>query len=664
MEGAQARAVKFHLQFLKPMPIDDLEAAYQHRLEAEAQKWGDHLQVEASGRWGSWLDHPLIAENYRRRGLLDGLRWEEWVRRKLGGAANRSLDLGCGAGDKSFGLHKAGASNYLEGYDISDARVAHAEKTRLASGILGHFQVADVNRLKLRADSYDLILSNHSFHHFVDLEHVMKQVSRALTPGGFFVLEEYVGPTQFQWTEEQMSLVGTRLSLIPDRLRVSSASGTTKLAEGRPTVEQVVAESPFESIRSSEISPLFHQFFEVVAVRLLGGTLQQLLYNGIIHHFLIEDEEAMAQIRGIVALENELIDRGSIPSDFMLLIGRRKSVNGPSQISAPIRTEAMTSSLPTPKQDSMLGHVFDAYQNLMQITRCIREVARQKSILQPRVLELSRYDTRLKNYLPEGNILRMPTHENDQPILTRPVVLPYADRSFDCCLVTDAYEHLPSEMRASLLSEMIRVTNGLVLMGCPQNNEIVTRFDQVVFDFIWGKYGEHFEPLEQHHDFGLDSIEDIETSLKKQGAGQVVCLPNNYVYRWIHMILIYFDLQHQHPHTDLFESLNRIYNAFLSPYDYREPCYRYLMLVATDPSINTSVFTESLKGPAETPAQVAEIEGILLHAFRSIDSRASDRLRAYDREMGIAQKEISRLKAENETLTTQVLKFESRKLEA
>ena len=49
-----------------------------------------------------------------------------------------------------------------------------------------------------------------------------------------------------------------------------------------------------------------------------------------------------------------------------------------------------------------------------------------------------------------------------------------ADRSWDACLVSDNYEHLPRELRHSLMGEMIRVTKGLILVGFPQENEIVS----------------------------------------------------------------------------------------------------------------------------------------------------------------------------------------------
>ena len=276
---------------------------------------------------------------------------------------------------------------------------------------------------------------------------------------------------------------------------------------------------------------------------------------------------------------------------------------------------------------SYLGRVFDSYQNMMQIARCMREAARQRSVATPRLLELSRRCTGLGDYLPEAQLVRYATHENNQPTLSMPVELPFPDKSFDGCLVTDAYEHVPVEMRPSLLSEMLRVTQGLVLVGCPHGNELVNRFDRIVFDFIWGKYGERFEPLEQHIKFGLDPLEKVLTTLRDQGADRVVALPCNYVYRWIHQILIYFDLQHRHQHWDLFEPLNRIYNERLSPYDYREPCYRYLIAVAIDPALDLDAFVRTLEGPCETPALVSETEGVLRDAFLAVQSRAADRLR-------------------------------------
>jgi SAM-dependent methyltransferase len=299
-------------------------ADYEARLRAESRKWGDHLQVEASGEWHAWLDHPLIARHYRSRSLIDGLPWERWAGHRLGRPAQRSLDLGCGAGMKSRTVHESGSTAETWGLDISEDRIAEAERMRISLGIPGQFRVADVNTATLPRATYDLIFSSHSLHHFVELEHVMAEAHDALTADGLFILEEFVGPTQFQWTDEQIDLVRSLMTLLPESLRMLRWEAV-KPYEGRPAVEDVVAASPFESIRSAEIVPLFRQFFRVVELRSLGGTIQHLLYNGIVHNFTFDRAEAIAHLQAIIEVEDALIDAGLLPSDFMLLVGARRA---------------------------------------------------------------------------------------------------------------------------------------------------------------------------------------------------------------------------------------------------------------------------------------------------------------------------------------------------
>jgi SAM-dependent methyltransferase len=301
--------------------VSDID--YASRLAAESRKWGDHLRVEASGEWHAWLDHPLINTHYRARGLVEGLPWETWAGRRLGAPAHRSLDLGCGAGQKSLAVFNAGSTREMHGIDVSEERIAEAERMRIAHGIPGEFRVADVNTSLLPPNTYDLVFSSHSLHHFLALEHVMAQVHDALTPNGLFILEEFVGPTQFQWTDRQIDVVRTLMELLPDDLR-TLRWGAVKPYEGRPEVSDVVAASPFESIRSAEIAPLFRQFFRVIEIRNLGGTIQHLLYNGIVHNFTLDRRDAMDRVQALLDVEDALIDSGMLVSDFMLLVGMRR----------------------------------------------------------------------------------------------------------------------------------------------------------------------------------------------------------------------------------------------------------------------------------------------------------------------------------------------------
>ncbi len=97
--------------------------------------------------------------------------------------------------------------------------------------------------------------------------------------------------------------------------------GAVKPYEGRPSVEDVVAASPFESIRSAEIGPLFDKNFRILYRLDLGGTIQHLLYNGIVHNFRPGDPESRGDHPGDPRAEDALIDFGMLPSDFQLLVG-------------------------------------------------------------------------------------------------------------------------------------------------------------------------------------------------------------------------------------------------------------------------------------------------------------------------------------------------------
>jgi SAM-dependent methyltransferase len=295
---------------------------YAGELAREARHWGRQLGIEDSERH-AWLDHPAVTEHYRGRGLIDGVSWESWVAARLGEAPRRSAELGCGSAGRSMRLFEQGWSRRVDGIDVSPDRVAVAERRRIRCNAPGAFRVGDANTLTLPPGAYDLVFSCHSFHHFMALEHVMEQVHQALTEPGLFVLEEFVGPTQFQWTDLQMTIVRGLMTLLPERLR-RLRWGALKTHEGRPTPEAVVAVSPFESIRSGEIQALFERYFDVVATRPLGGTLQHLLYNGIIHNFASEDAEACRYLQAVFNIEDALIDARVLPSDFMLLAGQRR----------------------------------------------------------------------------------------------------------------------------------------------------------------------------------------------------------------------------------------------------------------------------------------------------------------------------------------------------
>ena len=302
--------------------MSDPDIAYAEQLRREGKKWGDHLAVEATREMHAWLDHPAIQAHYEERSRIEGQNWRRWITGYFGGPAGKSMELGCGSGTLNVEIFRLGGALEIEGVDASPERIEEAEARRVRAGAPGLFRVEDANRVVLEPGRYDLICSSHSFHHFLELEHVMVEVLEALTPRGLFILEEFVGPTQFQWTDAQIAVTRELMEATPERFK-RHRWGAIKQYEGRPTVAEVVASSPFESIRSAEIGPLFERYFDVLHRRDLGGTIQHLFYNGIVHNFPPGDPEADAVLRRVWEVEDAQIEAGRLPSDFQLLIGRR-----------------------------------------------------------------------------------------------------------------------------------------------------------------------------------------------------------------------------------------------------------------------------------------------------------------------------------------------------
>ena len=288
--------------------------------DTEVNHWNEIENRASAGERLFWLNHPRIAQRYFEKSLVDGLLWRDWIIREFNGPAETALELGCGNGAALVETLNAGVAKAGVGIDLDQSRFQTGASK---PGTSLRFDAADLNRIEIEPNRYDLIYALHSFHHFDALEHIMEQVTRGLTDRGYFVLEEYVGPARFQWTDLQLSLTSQLLGIMPKPLRWY-AHGIEKRAEGRSTPEEVIRVCPSEAIRSDEIVPLFLKYFDPIHHKQLGGTIQHLLYSGIVHNFPDNDPEIDHLIDCIDGIERTMIERGALPSDFVLLIGKRR----------------------------------------------------------------------------------------------------------------------------------------------------------------------------------------------------------------------------------------------------------------------------------------------------------------------------------------------------
>jgi SAM-dependent methyltransferase len=74
----------------------------------------------------------------------------------------------------------------------------------------------------------------HVLHHFSRLGEIMRMIARALGPGGLLIMDEYVGPSRFQWASGQMRAANALLTMLPEEHR-TQRDGQVKSRVVRPS---------------------------------------------------------------------------------------------------------------------------------------------------------------------------------------------------------------------------------------------------------------------------------------------------------------------------------------------------------------------------------------------------------------------------------------------
>jgi ubiquinone/menaquinone biosynthesis C-methylase UbiE len=94
----------------------------------------------------------------------------------------RILDVGTGPGRLARALAEQNPRWTVDGIDLDPAMIAYARNRDVSSSV--SFSVGDVADLPFPDDSFDLIVSSVSQHHWTDVEGAIRSLRRVLRPGG------------------------------------------------------------------------------------------------------------------------------------------------------------------------------------------------------------------------------------------------------------------------------------------------------------------------------------------------------------------------------------------------------------------------------------------------------------------------------------------------
>ena len=215
------------------------------------------------------------------------------------------MTLGCGAGRLERDLLSKGVCRGFHGIDISEKAIETARDTARKENLPLTYEVADLNFVELPEKTFDLVAAQTSLHHILFLERVADQIWHSLKNDGYVWIHDFIGETQWQHDPKRLSLANHLLASLPEKFRQNRITNRLTTEIKRPEPGRL--HPPFESIRSSEIIPVFQRWFTIEWKLEFSAFLHLVVPPGTRAAY-IENEDTRALFEVLVLLDHLCIE--------------------------------------------------------------------------------------------------------------------------------------------------------------------------------------------------------------------------------------------------------------------------------------------------------------------------------------------------------------------
>ena len=192
--------------------------------------------------------------------------------------------------------------------------------------------------------------------------------------------------------------------------------------------------------------------------------------------------------------------------------------------------------------DELLDLPFDHYERHM-ITREVANAARvYSSRPELRVLDVGGSASSLARFLPRDEVVAVDLDRSSggDYVQGTGVNLPFRDGAFDVASCHDTLEHVPAQLRARFIGEMLRVVSSVVVIQGPFDQPGVREAEALVMKLAGDLYGSGCSTvkfLQEHAECGLPELGDTVHYLER-GGFNCILVPNGALDEWIVKMLV------------------------------------------------------------------------------------------------------------------------------
>jgi SAM-dependent methyltransferase len=219
----------------------------------------------------------------------------------------RGVSVGCGNAKKEIRLLCEGLVQHFQLFELSDFCIQQGKELAADQRVSdrAEFILGDAFALATGKECFDFVHWNNSLHHMLDVEKAVEWSYRVCKKGGMFYMDDYVGPTRFQWSDRMLSIASAVRGTLPERYLVrhshgkvdtlkqiarnlSSLPGSWNLHPRvlkRPSADSLRADDPSEAADSGRILDSVRKYFPNAEITLSGGAIYALALNDILENF-------------------------------------------------------------------------------------------------------------------------------------------------------------------------------------------------------------------------------------------------------------------------------------------------------------------------------------------------------------------------------------------
>jgi len=307
--------------------------AYEEAARNEGEVWG-RVFADAGAK-AVWEEDRVAALQLRPgRGLSLARVFRE---RNL--TFRSGLSLACGSGRAEREFLRLGICERFHGIDISVEAIAEARAS--GRGLNLTYKTADLNQVVLEPGAYDLVITQNCLHHVLELEHLAEQIWRSLRSAGHLWIHDYIGESQFQFSDRRLDIANRILAILPERYRRDRLRDRVLSKITRPQAGALA--SPFEAIRSAEIMSVFTRYFDIEYRHEEGAFMGRICPRGMRANYT-ETQDGPALFELLMLTESLLVEHGVLSPHTGQYLMRRKS----EPLSASTSDRNATKSKPGP----------------------------------------------------------------------------------------------------------------------------------------------------------------------------------------------------------------------------------------------------------------------------------------------------------------------------